>query len=64
MMGRVVLLLRTVRPISSAKALRVEGAGRLVASLSSSMSMLSTNKVGDIGQPCLTPEGRGRGGWS
>ncbi len=54
--GIAVRLSRTDRPISSAKARRVEGRGRVLASWSSSMSIQRTKRVGDIGHPWRTPD--------
>ncbi len=53
-----VCLFCTDSPMSSAQALRVEVLGREVESWSKSMSRQSTNRVGDMGQPCRTPERR------
>ena len=44
------------RPMSSAKARRVEVGGRFRDNLSISMSMQRAKRVGDIGQPCRTPD--------
>ncbi len=49
-------LFNTVRPMSSAKARMLEVVGRFFESLSNSISMQRTNRVGDIGQPCRTPD--------
>ena len=43
-------------PMSSANALSVGSNGRLFSIWVSIMSMQSTNKVGDSGHPCLTPD--------
>ena len=43
------------RPMSSAKAGRVEVEGRFRDNLTIKMSMQRTKRVGDVGQPCRTP---------
>lgn len=55
-MGRECRLLVIDSPMSSAKALRVEVGGNGVVSWWMRMSRPRTNRVGDIGHPCLTPE--------
>jgi len=56
MMGNDFCRLLITRPMSSANARRVEELGSEVSSCVSSMSMHNTNKVGESGHPCLTPD--------
>ena len=63
-MGSECLLLVITIPISSAKARSVESSGRFSSILVSSRSIHSTNRVGDNGHPCLTPDFSSKDGYS
>ncbi len=58
MIGMDCLLLWIAKPMSSANALRVDVVGSCLASLSIRGSIHRTKRVGDIGQPCRTPDWR------
>ena len=50
------LLLRMLIPMSSANARSVDDVGRCFSTDSNNGSMHNTNRVGERGHPCLTPE--------
>ncbi len=54
----------TDKPMSSAKARSVDVVGSVFASWSISISRQRTKRVGDIGQPCRTPDRRVIEGYS
>ena len=59
-MGMEWVLLVTTRPMSSANARRVESPGSNLVSWSISISIHSTNSVGDKGHPWRTPREQGK----